>query len=537
MKKFKAVLSALIVMVMIISLTACGSGSSSSSDTGSGTDSATDAGSDQGDSPTSTSTRADMDTLNVVVSSDATSLDPWDTIDVYSQLVYNNIIETLVELDENGELVPGLAESYEMIDDTTYEFKLKEGVLFHNGEEMKASDVVFTLRRGCESPMLNFLYGSVIEDSIEAVDDYTVRFSLDTPSSPFLYNMTNSCAGILSEKAVTEAGDTYSMNPVGTGPYKFVSWDKGTSIVLEAFEDYHGEPAKIKNVIIRPIPESTNRTIELESGGADIACDIPSTDIARVEENSDLQMTYTLSYSTTFLGFNCEAEPFDDVKVRQAVCYAIDYEGITQSVMQGYATPATIPVSSVLLFYDETAEHLPYDPEKAKELLAEAGYPDGFDMVIKCDERKERNDIATIIQSELAEVGINVTIESSEWATFINDVYAGNMQSFVVGYTASSPDPDGVVYSVFHSSMIGNNNNNFARFSDPETDEYLELGRTSFDTDERAEAYSKLYHRLNEMVPWDALWVDSKYVGLAGDVQGFVIDPMGVYDFSTVSFG
>ncbi len=505
----------------VCSLTGCGGGGNNS-ETG-------------GTSETAAAAGEAKDTLTVVMASDAASMDSADTIDVYSQMVYGNILETLVVLDENGEVAPGLAE-YEMLDDVTYQFKLQEGVKFHNGEEMKASDVAFTIRRGCESPVLNYLFSEVDPDTIEVVDDYTVKFSLRNPSAPFLVNLTCSPAGIVSEKAVTEAGDNYGMNPVGTGPYKFVSWQQGTEIRLEAFEDYHGEKAKIKNLVIRLIPEGTNRTIELESGGADIACDIPTTDISRVEADENLQLESIVSYATTFLGFNCEAEPFDDVRVRQAVCYALDYEGITQSIMQGYAEPATTPVSSELLFNDETVEHIPYDPEKAKELLAEAGYPDGFDMVITTDERKERNDIATIAQSQLAEVGINVTIDSMEWAAFLDKVYAGEAQSYVLGWSSAVPDPDMVCYSCFHSSMIGNGNNNVARINDPQIDEYLDLGRTSFDTETRAQAYSDLYHYLAEAVPWDMMWVDSKYVGLASDVQGFEMDPMGAYKFANVSF-
>lgn len=528
----KKMLALLLAAAMTVcSLTACGG---KGSDTGAGETTA-EAGETTAEAAAESAGGEVRDTLNVVMASDAASMDSADAIDVYSQMAYGNILETLVNLDENGEVVPGLAE-YEMLDDVTYQFKIKEGVLFHNGEELKASDVAFTLKRGCESAVLNYLFSEVNPDTIEIVDDYTVKFSLKNPSAPFLINLTCNPAGIVSEKAVTEAGDNYSMNPVGTGPYKFVSWEKGTAIKLEAFEDYHGEPAKIKNVVIRPIPEGTNRTIELESGGADIACDIPTTDISRVEADENLNLDQIVAYSTTFLGFNCQAEPLDDVRVRQAICYALDYEGITQSIMQGYATPASTPVSSALLYHDETAKHIPYDPEKAKSLLAEAGYPDGFDLTITCDERKERVDIATIAQSQLAEVGINVTIESLEWAAFLNKAYAGETQCFVLGWSSSVPDPDMVCYSVFHSSMIGNGNNNIAKIDDPKIDELLEKGRTNFDSETRKEAYSELYHYLNEVVPWDMMWADTKYVGLSTDVEGFKMDPSACYKFANVSF-
>lgn len=470
------------------------------------------------------------DVLRVASQSDVKSLDPAQAIDVHSANIYNDIYETLLTLDENKKIVPKLAE-YEQVDDVTYLFKLKQGVHFHNGEELKASDVVFTFRRGMETALLAFIYGTV--DTVEAVDDYTVKVVLTAPSAPFLAAMTAVASSIVNEKAVTEAGDSYGMNPVGTGPYKFVSWEQGVAVTLERYEDYWGEKPVYRQVVVRPIPEATNRTIELESGNVDIALDIPVTDLSRVEAADNLKLLRQVSNSIRYLGFNCEAAPFDDVRVRQAFAYAIDVAALTKAVNGDTCEVANAPFSSNIMYYKEDANAHELDLEKAKSLLAEAGYGDGMEVTILTDERKEYMDIATIVQSQLKELNVDVKIEVLEWATYLSRVYAGECQMYIIGWACQTPDPDTVVYSTFHSSMKGNGGN-MSFYDSPEADRLLELGRTTSDDAEREKIYYELQDLLINDRPWIYLWVTEVFVGTSDSVEYMELDPVGTHCYYKV---
>lgn len=505
----------LVIVLFVMSVTACGGGNET-------------------ENTTTNVEKTKKDILTVVAATDATSLDPAGATDMHSANVYNEIFETLLDIDENNKIIPKLAE-YTQIDDVTYEFKIKKGVKFHNGEELKANDVVFTIKRGIETPVLSSEYGIIDPDSVKALDDYTVTLKLKEPSAAFLATMTSITSFIVNEKAVKEAGDKHGMNPVGTGPYKFVSWEKGVKIELERFEDYHGDKPQIKTVIIKPIPEATNRTIELESGGADIACDISIMDISRIENNPNLQLLEKPGNVIKYFGFNTEKKPFDDARVRQAIGYAIDVEGIVQSILRGYGRVATAPFSPNVMFFDNDSKPIEHNIEKSKQLLAEAGYADGFKTTIWVDERKENVDVATIAQSKLTEIGITAEIKVMEWGAFVNGVYAGEQDMYVIGWSCVSPDPDSAVYSAFHSSMKGYGGN-MSYLDDPKIDELLDKGRITMDYEEREKIYLELQKALRESMPWVYLWVNEIFVGTTKDIEHMELSPLGVHEFHKVRF-
>ncbi|MGF3066482.1 ABC transporter substrate-binding protein [Facklamia sp. P12945] len=477
------------------------------------------------------------ETLTVAVSGDAISLDPIATNDNQSSHVMTQIYEGLVKINDEGKAEPSLAESFDQPDETTYVFKLKQGIKFHNGEELKASDVVFSLKRAIEAPNVKHLFETIDIDSVKATDDYTVEFKQTEPFSGILAALCHPGAYIVNEKAVNEAGNDYARNPVGTNAVKFVKWTKADSVEMERFDDYHGEKTEYKNLIFRVIPEPSNRVIELESGGVDIAYDISAIDLEKVENNDKLQLLKSFDYGTTYLGFNIAKEPFNDPKVREAISYAIDIDSIVKAVFKGLGQTAT-GVMSPTLAYSISDEYEPRarDVEKAKELLEEAGFPDGFETSISTNENKDRIDMATAMKEQLSEVGIDVSINVLEWSAFNELIKNGKHDMFEIAWTADSPDPDTFLYPCFHSSAKGEGGN-YIYLEDDELDKMLEEARFSQDDEERADLYRQAQEHLMDITAWIPEHNKELTVGAQKDVKNIKLSPFGWYQLAPVTKG
>lgn len=475
------------------------------------------------------------DTLVVATAYDAKSLDPHAVNDVASSNVMTQIYGTLVQLNEKGEVIPMLAESFTQKDDLTYEFKLKKGVKFHNGEEMKASDVKFSLTRAAKSAAVSHIFGDIDTNSFNIPDDYTISFKIKTPSTGFLAGLVHTGGSILSEKAVTAAGENYAMNPVGTGPFKFVSWTKGDKVELERFNDFYGDKPKFSKMTLRVIPEPTNRVIELESGGVDIAYEVSANDISRVQENDKLQILRVIDNSTQYLGFNNQKAPFNDIKVREAISYALDTKSIVETVWRGVGKVAVGPISPNVMYSDKSLQVHEYNVQKAKDLLKEAGLEKGFKTTIWTNEKKERVDMATIMQSQLKEVGIDVEIKVLEWGAYLDGLSKGEQDMFMIGWTCQTPDPDLAVYAPLHSSKVGPGGN-YSFFKDAKADELIMKGRVMKNSPEREAVYKELQQEVKAQSPWVFLLNGEQVVGASKSVKGFVPSPFGYHVLYNVSF-
>ncbi len=473
------------------------------------------------------------DTLIVGQGADAVSLDPHATNDQPSSRVSKQIYETLVNQNEAMELQPGLALSWTQIDDLTVEFKLKQGVKFHNGEELKASDVKFTLERALESSHVGHIVGPI--DTVEVIDDYTVRVKTAEPFAALIAHLAHTATGILNEKAVTDGGEGYGQAPVGTGPYKFSNWVAGDKIELVKYDEYHGTPAQIQNIVIRNISDNTTRTIELESGGIDIAYDIQPTDVKRVEENADLTLLRDANLSTTYIGFNAAKAPYNDVRVRQAINYAIDTDSIVEAVYQGVGAPSKGPLGPNVWASNQDLEQYGYDVEKAKALLAEAGYENGFKTSIWTNDNQQRMDIAEIVQNQLKLVNIEAEVKVVEWGAYLEGTAAGEHDMFILGWVTVTADPDYGLYALFHSSQHGNAGNR-TFYSNTEVDALLDAGRVATDVAEREEAYKKAQEIIRNDAPWIFTWEGENLAGTAKNVKGFKQHPAGHHKLFTVYF-
>ncbi len=444
------------------------------------------------------------DTLTVAMTSEAKTLDPQATNDTTSSSTLIQIYEPLLEFNEKKEMVPVLAEKWEKLDPVTYKFYLRRGVRFHNGDGMTADDVIFSLHRmTLLSSAAVKTYGDNIDpDGFRKIDDYTIIVKSRKPMTAFLGNFSHSSAYIMDKKVVEKEGENYGAHPIGTGPFRFVSKVRGDRTVMERFDDYWGKKAAVKTLIYRCIPEANSRVIELETGNVDLIYDLPFSEIKRLKSENRVDVVLTPGMSITYLGLNCRTKPFNDPRVRKAISMAIDKQELNDVVYDGHATVPVEPLLPKHLYYPDNPKPFVCDPEGAKKLLQEAGFPKGYTMTIWTNDRQERIDSATIIQAQLAEIGINCEVQVLEWGTFLEKLKSGSLPAFIIGWAASdvNPDPDSWVDGPFHSKNSGPSNRVFLQ--DAQVDGLIEQGKTTPDGPERGEIYSKLCGRLNDLTAW-----------------------------------
>ncbi len=473
------------------------------------------------------------DSLIVAQGADAKTLDPHATNDNSSSRVMTQIYSTLVEVDGNMDIVPGLAESWTHIDNLTTEFNLRKGVKFHNGEELKASDVKFTVERMIDSATVSHIIGAV--ESVEVIDNYTVHLKTKEPFGPLLHHLAHSASSILNEKAVAEGGSSYGQNPVGTGPYSFSNWAVGDRIDLTSFDNYYGGKQPITNVTFRNIVEGTNRAIALETGEADISYDIDPIDESTIAGKSGLDLIAVESLATAYFGMNVTKAPFDQQKVRQAVAYAINSKDIVDAVVLGSGSPANSPIGPQVFGYNPDAKLYDQNIEKAKALMAEAGITKPVKTTIWTNDNPVRVQIAQVLQAQLREIGIDMSIEVVEWGAFLDGTSRGEHDSFILGWTTVTGDADYGLYALFHSSTHGGAGNR-SFYSNPEIDKLLDDARSSTDVTERRALYADIQVRLQQELPTISIYNQFYNAGLKNNIKGFELSPAGHHKIRGVHF-
>lgn len=471
--------------------------------------------------------------LVIVQGSDARTMDPQKAIDTPTVRVYNQIYDGLLKKDKDMNIIPGLAESWEKIDERKTIFNLRKNVKFHNGETLTAKDVKFTLDRMKNQPTVSFLISEI--EAVNVIDDYTVEIVTKDGFGPLLSHLSHPGAVILNEKAVTNSSEKYDQNPVGTGPYIFDKWLAGDRIFLKANPDYYLGKTPIESVIIKSIPEGTNRTIALETGEADIVYDVEPVDIDKIKSNESLKFLMEQSLGNAYLGLNTQHKPFDDVRVRQAIAHAINVDDIIEVAYKNTAVPGNSPLSPKIPGYNKDVKNYEYNVEKAKRLLAEAGYPNGFKTSIWISDNTIRKDIATILQDQFKTIGIDATIETLEWGAYIDRTAAGEHDMYILGWITVTGDPDYGLYPVFHSSAHGRPGNR-SFYSNVTVDKLLDEARVSTDQEKRMANYKEAQRIIQEEIPSITMVYNNQNVATQKYVENFVLHPTGYFDLYNVKF-
>lgn len=461
--------------------------------------------------------------LTVGVAQDIETLDPHMIVSAAARELLFNVYEGLLKPDPSGGLHPAVAESYDISDaGDSFTFILREGVVFHNGQPVTAQDVVYSVERAVQSPNIK---GLEAFRSIEATDEKTVVISLSEPNIEFLSALT--AASIIPTAIDPET------EVVGTGPFKYVSRSPQENIIIERFDEYYGTPAYLDSVEYKIIESGEALVMSLQSGVLDLVAHLTSAQVAELGDSfTVLEGTMNLVQA---LYLNNAEEPFDDIRVRQALCYAVDRQGVLDILADGKGTllGSSMYPNFSKYFREDLVDTYPHDPEKAKELLAEAGLADGFEMDITVPSNHQPHvDTAEILAEQLKAVGITANIIPVDWDTWLNEAYLGReFQSTVVGVDAAY-----LAARAMMERFTSSYPENFINFSNDEYDRTFEEILACTDDTEQTE----LYGRLQEILAEDAANVYIQdlcdFVATAKNIGGYEFYPLYVMDMSKVYF-
>lgn len=456
--------------------------------------------------------------------SDVVSPDPHDQNDSNSNRAIRMLYDSLLYTDTEGRQQPALAESWEMPEPTKVVFHLRKGVKFHNGDPFTAEDVLFSLERQMNSPKVKSFVEYV--STVNVVDDYTVEVITKEPYAPLLYNLSLPQSSIISKKHCLELkdkGKDYAVEPVGTGSMKFKSWNPNDRFIVEKNNEYWGKPAMATSVELRVIPESSSRTIALETGEIDILESVPPVDVAKVKDNPNLVTLQQPSASVTYVSYNTTKAPFDNKLVRQALNHAVDKAAIVDVVCEGFAQPLNTVYPAAVSVHDATLNLYPYDVEKAKALLTEAGFPNGFKIEIATS-GDERNRIAQLLQSDFSKIGVTLDIVLLDWGAYLDYIARKEHQMYIIGW-GSGFEPDSNTTPLFHSKSAGPTGNR-TWYSNPEVDALIDKGKSTLAWEERLPIYQEIQRKLMEDAVWIPLFAKDTIIAMQKGTEGFEISPI-----------
>ena len=444
---------------------------------------------------------AEKDTIIIAQGVDPSTLDPHNHYETPAFNVCLNIFDTLLQRSQDLKIEPLLATSYRLINDTTWEFNLRKGVKFHNGEDFDAACVKFSLERMIDpkNKLKQALMGRIL-DRVEIIDPYKVHIITKKPYPPLDAGLCT-VGAMLPPKYVQEKGPAYiSTNPVGTGPYRLVRWVKDDQIVLQGNENYWRGAPRIKKAIFRPIPEATTRVAGLQTQELDIIVNIPPHLARLMDWKGRSHVSKIPSVRVIFMAFdNTKGGPAADRRVRRAIAQAIDMEKIIKKVLEGNAVLLGSPLTRNHFGYDPGIKPHAYNPEEAKKLLAEAGYAKGFDFTLNSPNGRYLNDkeVAEAVAGDLRKAGINASVKTHEWGTYMTMTYGHNVApAYILGWGDASFDADGSMYALLRSGQV------LSSYTNLKLDVLLDQGQQTMDQKKRQKIYSEACQLIKEDAAW-----------------------------------
>lgn len=480
----------------------------------------------------SCSNRPAPETLVMIIESSPTNLDPRVGLDAQSERIGELIFDALLKRDEHFNVTPGLAESWEMPDPLTYIFHLRHGVHFHDGRALTSRDVKWTfdsLLQGKIRSTKSAVYRYV--DRIDASNEFTVTFRLKEPFAALLWNLSEGAIGIVPYGALDET----TRHPIGSGPFRFISAETDKEVVLERNVDYWGQKARLKRIRFAVVPDTTTRALELRKGSADIAINAINFDmVLALEREPNLRVEQGPGSVLVYLAFNCRDPILKDVRVRQALAFAVDRRPIIQYLWRDFARPAFSVLPPESWAFNGDVPHYEPNPAKAQELLDAAGYPalNGirFHLTMKTSTEESTRLLAAVLQQQLRAVGIVLDIRTFEFATFFADVTRGAFEMYSLRWIGGNEDPDIFEYA-FHSSKFTPNGANRSFYSNARLDTLLDQARTQPDQQKRKELYAEIQSILARDLPYIDLWYNNNVLVHSRRVVDVTLNPSGNYDF------
>jgi len=480
----------------------------------------------------SCSSQPDPNTLVMIIENSPTNLDPRVGLDAQSERIDELLFDDLCTRDEHLNVQPGLAERWDIPDPLTYIFHLHRGATFYDGRPLTSRDVKWTfdsLLQGKIRSTKAAAYHPV--DHIDAPDDFTVVFHLKEPFATLLWNVSDGAMGIVPFGSV----DEISRHPIGSGPFRFVSAEPDKEVVIERNDRYWGEKARLQRVRFAVIPDATTRALELRKGSADIAVTSLTGDmVLALEREANLQVLRAPGTVLQYLAFNTRDPILKDLRVRQALAYAIDRAPMIHYLLRDFARPAYSLLPPESWAYNGDVPRYDYNPDRARQLLEQAGYPAvsgvRFRLTLKTSTDENPRLVAAVLQQQLRDVGIALDIRTFEFATFFSDVMRGAYQVHSLRWVGGNEDPDIFEY-VFHSAKFSPHGANRTYYANPRVDALIDKARGELDQNARKQIYAEIQQILTEDLPYINLWYFENVMVHTKRVRNLTLNPPGNYDF------
>ena len=464
--------------------------------------------------------------LTMAQKAEIKTLDPQKATDSVSRSIIKLINQTLVYIDNEGNIVPELAQEITKVSPKETLIKIKNDIKFSNGETLTIDDVLFSLERAKASPkMSQDLY---MIESFEKVDDRTLKINTLYDAGNLLHKLASGGVAIINKKAFEKDEN----NIVGTGMFKLKEWVAGEKLVLERNEFFKDSKSNIDTLVVKFVPEANSRMIMLETGEIDLARDLLPLDFKKISEDTKFTTVEVETPSNMFLGFDLRNELLADKRVRQAIAYAINNEDLVKTVFNGSASVATSPVPKITTGHNENSNNYPQDIEKAKQLLAEAGYPNGFNIELFVSEDNQRIDMAVIIQDNLKKIGINAEIKTFQWAAYVSTIENPNIIKplFIMSWNISNDDPDEVLYPLYHSSQI-DAHTNVVFYKNEKFDNLISEARETTDKEKRMKLYEEAQDIIQEDLPHYTLVYPKQNFAYKASIKNIKYNKRAYLDF------